>query len=58
VQQREIEQACAIAIDALELPSEHRIGPMDQRARDLLRELEPWRATSPVAALPERVATP
>jgi transcriptional regulator with XRE-family HTH domain len=58
VQQREIEQACAIAIDALSLPRQHRIGPMDQRARDLLRELEPWRATSAVAALAERVATP
>jgi len=58
VHQHEIEQACELAIVALDLPSEQRIGPIDQRARDLLRELEPWRSTPAVAALAERVATP
>jgi transcriptional regulator with XRE-family HTH domain len=57
VQQREIEQACEVAIQALDLPSDQRIGPIDQRARDLLRELEPWRSTPAVATLAERLAT-
>jgi len=57
VQQREIERACEVAVQALDLPSDQRIGPIDQRARGLLRELEPWRATPPVATLAERLAT-
>jgi hypothetical protein len=57
VQQREIERACEIAVQALDLPSDQRIGPIDQRARDLLRELEPWRSTPPVTTLGERLAT-
>jgi transcriptional regulator with XRE-family HTH domain len=58
VHQHEIEQACELAIDALDLPREHRIGPINQRAEDLLRELEPWRSTPAVAALAERMASP
>ena len=38
--------------------SDQRIGPIDQRARDLLRELEPWRSSPSVRALAERLATP
>jgi hypothetical protein len=57
MQQREIERACEVAVQALDLPSDQRIGPIDQRARDLLRELEPWHATPPVATLAERLAT-
>ena len=57
VQQREIEHACEVAVLALDLPSDQRIGPIDQRARDLLRELEPWRSTAPVASLADRLAT-
>jgi transcriptional regulator with XRE-family HTH domain len=57
VQQREIERACEVAVQALDLPGDQRIGPIDQRARDLLRELEPWRATPAVATLAERLAT-
>jgi transcriptional regulator with XRE-family HTH domain len=57
VQQREIERACEIAFQALDLPSDQRIGPIDQRARDLLRQLEPWRAAPAVTTLTERVAT-
>jgi hypothetical protein len=57
VQQREIERACEVAVQALDLPSDQRIGPIDQRALDLLRELEPWRSTPPVATLAERLAT-
>jgi transcriptional regulator with XRE-family HTH domain len=57
VQQREIERACEVAVQALDLPSDQRIGPIDQRARDLLRELEPWRATPAVTSLADRLAT-
>jgi hypothetical protein len=56
--QREIERACEIGVEALDLPSDQRIGPLDQRARDLLRELEPWRNTQPVRTFAERLATP
>ena len=38
VQQREVDQACAIASQALGLPADQRIGPITQRAQDLLRE--------------------
>jgi transcriptional regulator with XRE-family HTH domain len=57
VQQREVERACEVAVQALDLPSDQRIGPIDQRARDLLRELELWRSTPAVTTLAERVAT-
>jgi hypothetical protein len=57
VQQREIERACEVAVGALDLPSDQRIGPIDQRARDLLSELEAWRSTPAVTALAERLAT-
>jgi hypothetical protein len=57
MQQREIERACELAAQALELPSDQRIGPIDQRAQDLLRELEPWRATPAVTSLADRLAT-
>jgi hypothetical protein len=39
VQQRDVEQACAVGEQALAIPSELRIGPIDQRAHDLMREL-------------------
>ena len=55
VQQREIDQACAIASQALDLPADQRIGPITQRAHDLLRELEPWRGRPAVEDLRERV---
>jgi hypothetical protein len=55
--QHEIERACEIGVQALDLPSDQRIGPINQRVRDLLRELEPWRATPPVRTLAERLAT-
>ncbi len=58
VQRRDVEQACAIAEQALAIPSEQRIGPIDQRARDLMRELEPWPSTPAVVALRDRLATP
>jgi tetratricopeptide (TPR) repeat protein len=54
-QQREIDQACAIASQALDLPADQRIGPITQRAQDLLRELEPWRGRPAVEDLRERV---
>jgi hypothetical protein len=54
-QQREIDQACAIASQALDLPADQRIGPISQRAQDLLRELEPWRGRPAVEDLRERV---
>jgi hypothetical protein len=44
-------------MEALDLPSDQRIGPIDQRARDLLRELERWHDTQPVRMLTERLAT-
>jgi hypothetical protein len=56
VQQREIERACEVAVLAFDLPSDQRIGPIDQRARDLLRELEPWRSTPAVTTLADRLA--
>jgi hypothetical protein len=40
------------------IPSELRIGPIDQRAHDLMRELEPWRSTPAMLALRDRLATP
>ncbi len=58
VQRRDVEQACAIAEKALAIPSEQRIGPIDQRARDLMRELEPWPSIPAVIALRDRLATP
>jgi hypothetical protein len=54
-QQREVDQACAVASRALDLPADQRIGPIIQRAQDLLRELEPWRGTPAVEDLRERV---
>jgi transcriptional regulator with XRE-family HTH domain len=55
VQQREIDQACAVANQALDLPADQRIGPITQRAQELLRELEPWRRRRAVEDLRERV---
>lgn len=46
-----------LGVELWDLPSDQRIGPIDQRARDLLRELEPWRSTPAVATLAERLAT-
>jgi hypothetical protein len=43
-------------VEALDLPGDQRIGPIDQRARDLLRELERWHDTQPVRTLAERLA--
>jgi hypothetical protein len=40
---------------ALDLPADQRIGPITQRAQDLLRELEPWRGRPAVEELRERV---
>ena len=54
-QQREVDQACAVANRALDLPADQRIGPITQRAQDLLRELEPWRGRPAVEDLRERV---
>ena len=54
-QQREIDQACAIACRALDLPADQHIGPISQRAEDLLSELEPWRGRPTVEELRERV---
>jgi transcriptional regulator with XRE-family HTH domain len=58
VQQREIEEACALAGKALEIPSEQRIGPIEQRARDLVRALEPWHSDPAVVTLRDRLASP
>jgi hypothetical protein len=55
MQQQEIDHACAIAGQALDLPVDQRIGPITQRAQDLLRELEPWCGTPAVEDLRERV---
>jgi transcriptional regulator with XRE-family HTH domain len=54
-QQREVDQACAVANGALDLPADQRIGPITQRAQDLLRELEPWRGRPAVEDFRERV---
>ena len=54
-QQREIDQACAVANQSLDLPADQRIGPITQRAQELLRELEPWRRRRAVEDLRERV---
>jgi transcriptional regulator with XRE-family HTH domain len=54
-QQREVDQACAVASRALDLPADQRIGPITQRAQDLLRELESWRGRPAVEDLRERV---
>jgi hypothetical protein len=35
-QQREVDEACAVASRALDLPADQRIGPITQRAQDLL----------------------
>jgi transcriptional regulator with XRE-family HTH domain len=58
VQEREIEEACAVAGKALDIPSEQRIGPIEQRARDLMRVLEPWHSEPAVVTLRDRLATP
>jgi len=58
VQEREIEEACAVAGKALDIPSEQRIGPIEQRARDLLRSLESWHSEPAVVSLRDRLATP
>jgi hypothetical protein len=39
----------------LDLPADQRIGPITQRAQDLLRELEPWRGRPAVEDLRELV---
>jgi transcriptional regulator with XRE-family HTH domain len=58
VQEREIEEACAVAGKALDIPSGQRIGPIEQRARDLMRVLEPWHSEPAVVTLRDRLATP
>jgi hypothetical protein len=58
LQRRDVDQACAIAQQALAIPSEQRIGPINQRARDLLQELAPWHSSPAVVALRDRLATP
>ena len=55
VQEREIEDACRLAEDALSLPGPQCIGPILQRANDLLSELEPWRDTPSVATLRQQL---
>jgi hypothetical protein len=55
VQEREIEEACRLAEEALSLPGPQCIGPILQRASDLHGELEPWRATPSVAALNQQL---
>jgi hypothetical protein len=54
-QQREVDEVCAVASRALDIPADQRIGPIIQRAQDLLRELEPWRGRPAVEDLRERV---
>jgi hypothetical protein len=54
-QQREVDEACAVASRALDLPADQRIGPIAKRAQDLVRELESWRGRPAVVDLRERV---
>lgn len=57
-QQREVDEACVVASRALDLPADQLIGPITQRAQDLLLELEPWRGRPAVEDLRERVVAP
>lgn len=57
VHDHEVEQACEVAREALDLAVNQAVDPNLQDVRGLRRRLEPWRDTSPVAALDERLAT-
>jgi tetratricopeptide (TPR) repeat protein len=57
IQQKEIEEACRLAGEALATPPpQQRIGPIAQRAADLRVQLAPWRMTSAVKAFDEQLA--
>ncbi len=56
LQRREVDGACQFGHQALEIPAEHRTGPVVQRGHDLLRKLEPYQANPAVRDLAEQLA--
>jgi tetratricopeptide (TPR) repeat protein len=56
VRQGNIEEACQLGTDALGLATKQEVGPNLQDVRKLRVELEPWRDSSPVRSLDERLA--
>jgi hypothetical protein len=55
VQERELEQAHATAIEALSIPPQYRVGPILQRARQVQAELAPWSDEPPVRNLADQL---
>jgi transcriptional regulator with XRE-family HTH domain len=56
LQRREVEGACQVGHQALEIPAEHRTGPVVQRGHDLLVGLEPYQANAAARDLAEQLA--
>jgi len=56
VQEREVEEACRVAGEAMSLPSEDRTGPIETRWRELRGRLEPWAAVPAVRDLDDVAA--
>jgi hypothetical protein len=55
VQERELEQAHAIALEALSIPPQYRVGPILQRARQIQADLAPLERCAPVHDLADRL---
>ncbi len=55
IQQKEIEQACTVAGQAIALPVEHRIPALVKRAQRLQATLDPWRTHTAVKNLDEQI---
>jgi len=56
VQEREVEEACRVAGEAMSLPSEDRTGPIETRWGELRGRLEPWAAVPAVRDLDDVAA--
>jgi hypothetical protein len=55
LERREVDGACQLGHQALEIPAEHRTGPVVQRGHDLLAKLEPYQANPAVRDLAEQL---
>ena len=55
IQEREPEQAHAIALEALSIPPQYQVGPILQRARQIQADLAPWSDERPVRDLADQL---
>jgi hypothetical protein len=56
LQRREVDGACQVGHQALEIPAEHRTGPVVQRGHNLLQQLESYQANPAARDLAEQLA--